>query len=231
MFSFAHRLFPGHSAAVAQSAETDAVSHPIPSATRERTLLDLVLPDYHYRGVVKMTVKATPEEILRAIEEVTLADMPLAYAIGTLRYLPGRLMGKQRPADDEMTRPFLEVAMPLRLGEDPGREIVIGSVGKFHNLLDQQMVDLPDLFTFTRFNDAGYQKLAMNFRAVPTPDGAGANLMSEHRTLALSSSSRRKFAVYWYLMVGWGSNFMLRQMLNAAKRLAETNHATVARVA
>lgn len=217
-----------------------AVSHPITphvdgesplAGTHERTLLDLVMPDYHFRGGAKVTVDATPDETLHALETVTLGDMPLAYAIGTLRYLPGRLLGKQRPADGQLTRPFFEVAKPLPLGEDPGREIVIGSVGKFHDMLDQQMVDLPDLFTFTRFNEAGYQKLAMNFRAVREPDGARTILTSDHRTLALSPASRRKFAVYWYLMVGWGGNLMLRQLLKAVKRRAEADHrAAIARV-
>jgi hypothetical protein len=195
---------------------------------REQSLLDLVMPDYHFRGRTEVRVNAPAAEVLRALKEVTLADMPLAFAIGTLRYLPGRLLGRQKPVDDELTRPFFEVASPLRLGEDPGREVVIGSVGKFHNMLDQQMVDLPDLFTFTRFNDADYQKLAMNFRTVPAQDGAVTILTSEHRTLALSPSSRRRFAVYWYLMVRWGSTFMLRQLLKAVKRRAEAEHIQVA---
>jgi hypothetical protein len=196
--------------------------------TREQSLLDLVIPDYHFRGRAEVRVNATPAEVLIALKDVTLADMPLAFAIGSLRYLPGRMLGKQKPADDQLTRPFFEVASPfLRLGEDPGREVVIGSVGKFHNILDQQMVDLPDLFTFTRFNDAGYQKLAMNFCTVPAQEGAGTILTSEHRTLALSPASRRKFAVYWYIMVRWGSNFMLRQLLKAVKRRAEAEHIQV----
>lgn len=224
MFSRSRRLFGGHTLAVSHPALPQA-NAPVPGAgTRERTLLDLVMPQYHFRGGAKVSVDATPDEVLRALDEVTLGDMPLAYALGTLRYLPGRILGKQRPADDQLTRPFLEVAMPLRLGEDPGREIVIGSVGKFHNMLDQQFVDLPDLFTFTRFNDAGYQKLAMNFRAIPEPGTGRTTLTSDHRTLALSPASRRKFAVYWYLMVGWGGDFMLRQLLKAVKSRAEASH-------
>lgn len=221
MFSFSHRLFGHHTLAVSHPAVSHDASPAHPAGTRERSLLDLVLPRYDFRGKVQVRVQASPADVLRAVEEVTLADMPLANAIGTLRYLPGRLLGKGRPAADDLTRPFFEVARPLRLGDDPGREIVIGLVGKFHNLVDQQMVDLPDLFTFTRFNDAAYQKLAMNFRATPSPDGTGTILSSEHRTLALSRSSRRKFMLYWYLMVGWGGNMMLRQVLKAVQRRAE----------
>ena len=225
MFSLPQRLL-GHHPFIASHP---AVPHEEPplrrTGTRERTLLELVMPQYHFRGGARVTVEATPEEVLRALEEVTPGDMPLAYAIGTLRYLPGRMMGKQRAPDEQLTRPFLDVATPfLRLGEDPGREVVIGSVGKFHNLLDQQFVELPDLFTFTRFNDAAYQKLAIGFRAVSVHGGTRTTLAADHRTLALSPASRRKFAVYWYLVVGWSGNIMLRLLLRAVKRRAEAGH-------
>lgn len=228
MFSRSHRLFAGHTLAVPHPASARIDAPARGTGTRTRTLLDLVMPVSHFRGGAKVSVNATPEEVLRALEEVTLGEMPLAYAIGTLRYLPGRLLGKQKPAGDDLTRPFFEVARTLRLGEDPGREIVIGSVGMFHNMLDQQFVELPDLFTFTRFNDGAYQKLAINFRAIPEPDGVHTTLSSEHRTLALSPASRRKFALYWYLMVRWGSDFMLGQLLRAVKRRAERSHAAAA---
>lgn len=226
MFSRSHRLFAAHTVAIPHPGAVHTEAPAPGTGTRTRTLLDLVMPVYHFRGGAKVSVKATPQEVLRALEEVTLGEMPVAYAIGTLRYLPGRLLGKQKPVEDELTRPFLTVAMPLRLGEDPGREIVIGSVGTFHNMLDQQFVDLPDLFTFTRFNDGAYQKLAINFRAIPEPDGIHTTLVSDHRTLALSAASRRKFALYWYLLVRWGSNFMLGQLLKAVKRRAERSHTT-----
>ena len=224
MFSLPSRLFHGHTLAVSHPVSPPAEAPVRGAGTRERSLLDLVMPAYHFRGGASISVDATPQEILHALDEVTLADMPLAHALGTLRYLPGRVLRKQSPAGDQLSQPFLRFAMPLRLGEDPGREIVIGTVGKFHNLLDQQFVDLPDLFTFTRFNDAAYQKLAMSFRAVPEPGGTRTRLTSDHRTLALSASSRRKFAVYWYLMVGWGGDVMLRLLLRAVKRRAEADH-------
>jgi hypothetical protein len=207
-----------------------SASHAPPHVHRDgKSLLDLMMPEYHFRGTAKVAIDASPEAVLRALEEVTLAEMPLARTIGTLRYLPGRLTGRERPPDDLLAQPFLKVATPfLRLGEDPGREIVIGSVGKFHNMLDQQFVDLPDLFTFTRFNDADYQKLAMNLRAGMEDGGQRTILSSDHRTLALSPAARRKFAVYWYLMVGWGGNFMLRQLLRAVKRHAEAGHLPLA---
>ena len=111
MFARAQRLFSTHSLAVSHPAVPQPGKATPGAGTRERTLLDLVMPQYHFRGGAKITVDATPEVVLRALDEVTLADMPLAYVVGTIRYLPGRLLGKQRPPDDQLMRPFLEVAM------------------------------------------------------------------------------------------------------------------------
>lgn len=230
MFSRSPHLFAGHALAVPHPVVAH-IGTPAPgTGTRQRTLLDLMMPDYHFRGGAKVSVEATPEEVLRALEEVTLAEIPLASAIGAIRYLPGRILGKRRPVD-ALTRTFFEAAMPLRLGEDPGREIVIGGAGKFHNLIDRQFADLPDLFTFTRFNDADYQKLAIAFRAVPEPAGTRTMLISEHRTLALSPASRRTFALSWFLLVGWGGNFILRQLLKAVRRRVEADHRQAASAA
>jgi hypothetical protein len=43
----------------------------------------------------------------------------------------------------------------------------------------------------------------------------------EHRTHALSPGSRRKFALYWWLMIKAGSAVLARMLLRAIKRRAE----------
>jgi hypothetical protein len=108
----------------------------------ERTLLDSVLPTYDFRGSTATTIYAPPTAIFRALRAVTLADMPLAHALGTLRYLPGRLTGRVTATERETTRPFLEVAGGLLLAEEPDREMVIGTIGRLHDMRDQQFVAL-----------------------------------------------------------------------------------------
>jgi hypothetical protein len=223
MMAVQRRLLPGHyliALLLTAIRETDSRNDP---ARDSGSLLGRVLPQYDYRGVVTLPVAATPAEVFRALREVTLADMPLAYLIGSLRYLPGRLLGRTRPQADQLTRPFLEITMPVHLGEEPDREMVVGSIGKLHNLLDQQFVQLKDAQAFADFDNPDYEKFAMNFRVTAANDDS-STLSSDYRTLALGPSARRKFAVYWYLMVGWGGNFMLRQMLKAVKRRAERDH-------
>jgi len=185
------------------------------------TLLDEVLPEYEFRGVESVTIQASPEQIFRALREVTLGEMTLAYALGTLRYLPGLLTGRMKREPDETTRPFFEAGVMNVLAEQPGREMIVGTIGKLHNLLDQQFVRVRDVDEFKRFDDPDYEKFVQSFRVVGGDEESGFNLVAEHRTHALSSSARRKFALYWYLMVGWGGNWLLRMLMDAVKRRAE----------
>jgi len=41
--------------------------------------------------------------------------------------------------------------------------------------------------------------------------------VTQHRTRALTEDSRRKFAVYWWLTIKWGSAVMSRIQLGAVK--------------
>jgi hypothetical protein len=168
-----------------------------------------------------MMIHASPERIFQALREVTLADMPLAYALGSIRYLPGLLKGRVEREADHLTRPFFAVTGNLTLAEEPNREIVIGSIGRLHNLQDQQFVALASPEAFTRFQTPGYEKLAMSFRIVGGEGRRGYQLVCEHRTQALGASARAKFALYWFLLIKLGSTVMLRLLFAAVKRRAE----------
>jgi hypothetical protein len=170
--------------------------------------------------MVSTTIHAPPAEIFRALRAVTLAEMPLAYTLGTIRYLPGRLTGRTKPRPDERTRAFLELLAPP-IAEDPDREVVFGTVGKLHNLLDQQFVPFDSREAFDAFDQAGYEKFVQSFRISGDDDAVGYTLVAEHRTLALDPIARRKFALYWYALVGWSGNWLLRMLLTAVKRRAE----------
>jgi hypothetical protein len=147
--------------------------------------------------------------------------MPLAYALGTIRYLPGLLTGRMRRRPDELTRPFMDLVAWPPLAEAPERELVVGTIGKLHDLLDQQVVRLDGPEAFARFDRPDYEKHAESFRIVGGSDAAGYTLLAEHRTKALGPSARWKFALYWYLLVGWSGNLLLRMLLEAVKRRAE----------
>jgi hypothetical protein len=190
-------------------------------ATDGPSLLDGVLPRYDYGGSVSTVIHAPPAAIFRALREVTLAEMPLAHALGTLRYLPGRLTGRVPPQPGERTRPFLELLTGPVLAEDPDREVVIGTVGRLHDLLDQQFVPLDGRDAFDAFDRPDFEKFAQSFRIAGGSEATGYRLLAEHRTLALDPGARRRFAWYWYLLVGRSGNWLLRMLLEAVKRRAE----------
>jgi hypothetical protein len=187
----------------------------------DTTLLDHVLPYYDYGGSARVVIHAPPATIFRSLRTVTLAEMPLAYVLGTIRYLPGRLTGRARPQPAERTRPFLEIAGSLVLAEEPDRELVIGCIGKLHDLLDQQFVPLDSRVAFDAFDGPNFEKFVQSFRIAGGDDAVGYTLLAEHRTLALDPSARRKFSIYWYLLVGWSGNWLLKMLLGAVKRRAE----------
>ena len=164
----------------------------------DKTLLDEVLPEYEFRGCVSLHIRAAPEHIFQALNEVTLQDMPLARFLGEIRYLPSRILGKLH-AETPASQPFLERVKEtgnIELALNPNQEAVIGFIGKFHQFADQTPVYLESAEAFSAFDDPAYQKLAISCRITGGDEVRGYRLTFEHRTHALSDAARRKFARY-----------------------------------
>lgn len=164
------------------------------------TALDRVLPDWDFREVHATAVAAAPERVFDAVREVTLAEMPFA-----------RLLMRARGMDAGTERPVLEQALATfeLLADDPGRELVLGSVGQPWKLRGGRRPRAP----FAGFTDAGYVKMALNFRL------DGGRLSTETRVLALDPASRRAFRRYWLLIRPF-SGLVRRVWLRAIKRRA-----------
>jgi hypothetical protein len=190
----------------------------------ERDLIHRFMPEAEFAGEVSIKIHASPQAIFAAIENVTLNDMPVAKWIGQLRYLPGKLSGEMEHNESAtQTWPFIELLQAnqnIILAQEPNRELVIGAIGKFHNLLDQQMVALRSPSHFVAFDEPDYQKLAMSFRISSLTGTLAHRLTLVHGTHALSEASRRKFAFYW-LGIKPGGNLVTWLMLRAIKTIAE----------
>jgi hypothetical protein len=191
------------------------------------SLVRRYLPQAEFSGEVSVNIEAEPERIFRAIQLVTLAEMPLANWIGRLRYLPGRLFGTSQEgaaAVDIERTPFIQLLQAqntnIILAEEPNREVVMGAIGKFHNLLDQHFVLLESPEEFMRFEEPDYQKLAMSFRITPLSEERVNRLSLIHGTHAMSRAARWKFGLYW-IGIKPGGNFVSWLMLRAIKRMAE----------
>jgi hypothetical protein len=194
--------------------------------TRPATLLDRVMPDYEFAGRAGVWVHATPEAVFAAFDRVTTSDMPLATVLGTLRYLPPALAKKPRAAPAP-AQPFLTLLLEqgnIVLAREPDHELVLGAIGRFHQVLDQQLIPLHSADEFAAFTDPSYQKLAMSVRVEERKHGE-LRLSLEHRTHALSPAARRAFARYWVLIYPFG-NFVSWLLLRAVRRLAEQISAT-----
>jgi hypothetical protein len=121
------------------------------------------------------------------------------------------------------SRPFLEIVRSSggqAVIEDANREYVIAAAGKYHQLTDQAVANLPDASDFLRFDDPAYQKLAQSIRVVANGQGQDRWIAFEHRTHALSEQSRRQFGRYW-LVINPMSYWLVGMLLAAIKRRAE----------
>jgi hypothetical protein len=192
-----------------------AESHRIPD-----TLLDRILPEYEFRGIESVLVHSSPEQIMRAFSELRSSDLPLAELLGEIRYAPAKFNKRQEvPVQSESLAETMQKMGFVTLAEEPN-QMVIGAIGKFHELADQQFVQLQNTEEFRRFTHEDYQKLAISLRITGGDPAAGCTVTLEHRTHALSEHARKQFARYW-IAIRPGGGLVTRQMLSAVKRHAE----------
>ena len=169
-----------------------------------RVLLDEVLGEYGWSERHAIDIAAPPAAVLDAVRSLTADEMPLVRALLAVRSLPSRLLrrhgrsaGPARPVVEEMTRSGF-----FPLGEDPGRELVVGIVGRFWQACPVH-AEIASADGFRAFDAPGWAKAAMNFRVGPLPDGR-TRLTTETRIVATDAAARRRFGAYW-LVVGPGA--------------------------
>ena len=175
-----------------------------------------------FRDRIAVNVAATPDEIFEALRAVTLHDMKLAWLLGELRYLPARLTG--RLPHGNPARPFFDTLLEsgtLVLVDAAPREIITGSAGTLHRVVDQAAVRFSGIEAFLRFDDPEYEKLFMSIRVEPTERPGEQQLILEHATVPLSEHANRRFKPYWFVIRPTGA-FVSRELLKAVARRAES---------
>ncbi len=183
-------------------------------------LLHQQLPAYEARLFTAVVVDAPPETTYAAVRaldpEQVARSFPLMTVLGRLRALPAKL--RRSPAApgalsaDEATEAFVV------LDEEPGREFVVGMIGKFMALTELEFRRIEPA-GFAGFTEPGYGKCAVNFRVVPY--GVDASLLStETRTATTDPDSAARFRRYWRF-VGPFAGLIMRRWLRLAKQDAE----------
>lgn len=183
-------------------------------------LIDRYLPEYDVTTVRHRVVEADPETTYDAMLEADLTEMgPLVRALGWLRVAPTALLERVRGTRSEPTLETLtfadvaDVEGWIRLAESPGRELVLGAVGRFWRpAIEWREVD-PD--AFADFDEPRYAKLALSLSV--RPHGEGHTLVSyEARTATTDADAERRFRRYWRLIGPFAGYVMSRALSRIA---------------
>jgi hypothetical protein len=167
------------------------------------TLLDEMLPEWHFRERHRRRVDADPDRVFAAFPQVTLAETPVAAVLVRLRGMHARA---DRPLLDEMWRTGFVVE-----AEEPNREVVLAAVGQPWKLRGGERRPGSDFRTFA---ERGFAKMAFNFRL------DGVILSTETRVLLTDEASRRAFRRYWFVIRPF-SGLIRRLWLRAIARRAQ----------
>jgi len=186
-------------------------------------LLDDVMPRYDFHEVHAATIAAPPARVYQAIYDVRADEVALMRELFAMRRLPMRLRGRQSRSRPHATRTLLEQLLAsgfVRLGEEPGRELVIGAVGQFWKADGGRAVRVKTAHDFLAFDDPAFARAAMNFTVAPGHVLGTVRLRTETRLVISEPLARRRFALYWRAIFP-GSALIRRMWLRAIRMRAE----------
>ena len=189
------------------------------------TLLDAQLPAFDFVERHAMEVDAPPAAAYAAVRRADLGGGPLTRTLFLLRALPGLALAPRETArrflgargSRARTLEAIASAGFVILAEAPGREIVLGTIGRFWRPSGGMRTFAPE--AFARFDEAGWAKGAWSFRVEPAP-GGGSTISTETRVLCTDARSRRTFRRYWWVVRPF-SGLIRVEMLRAIRREAE----------
>jgi hypothetical protein len=186
------------------------------------TILDRLVPTFQARERHATTVGASADQVWAALHQVTTGELRLFRLLMGVRVLPGRLLRSPRARFDP-DEPLLDWAVHFGfaiLGQDARRELVIGAIGQPWRLFGGRGVAVACGEDFAAVDQAGYAKMAANFRLEPLAGGEAIRLSTETRVACTDAASVRRFARYWRL-IRPASGAIRRSWLTAIKRRAE----------
>ncbi|MGC2237599.1 MAG: hypothetical protein WA584_15660 [Pyrinomonadaceae bacterium] len=171
-------------------------------------LIDDFMPRFDFSETHDIKIRATAENVFRALMEVDFCE---SWLVRWLLRLRG--MSAEKTTLRELRKTIFE-----KLGESENREILLGLAGKFWTPMGNlQKIDSSN---FREFNEKGFAKAACNFR-LDEIDGE-TRLTTETRIKCMDAESRRSFGFYWTFIQPF-SGLIRKEALRLVKRKAEGN--------
>lgn len=173
----------------------------MPVRTTTDHLIDECLPEFDLTIVENLVIDAEADVVYAAARDLDFMTVrtPILAAAFFVRGLPARLTGKAVPAPPELRLAGVQQSLPgwAQLGEEPGREIVFGALGRFW----KPNIEWHDVEpgSFAEFDEPGWGKIACRFEVAP--DGPGRSCLTyECRTATTDEKSRVEMRRYWWLI-------------------------------
>jgi hypothetical protein len=180
-------------------------------------LIDDFMPNFDVSERHHTLVLAPVEDAYAAARKVDLVRSRVVRGLLAARGIPARVRRRHRAVPRTMTLDDLMAAGFVWLGEDPGREFVLGLVGTFWKPTGG--LSRVDPSEFASFDEPGQAKATWNFRTIPDGDDRSF-VTTETRVRVPDEPSRRKFLLYW-AAIGPFSGVIRKQALSLIKADAE----------
>lgn len=190
-------------------------------------LIDELMPRFDRSKVETVIVEAEPARVYAAVLEADLMKAyrgsPAMRALFAARGAPSAVARRVRrepapPEPDALRLDALEDEGEwVKLGEDFGKELVFGAIGRFWGRdISWETIRAED---FKEFRQPGFGKVAANFSV--RSYGIGRTLLTyEARTAGTYPPASRGIKRYW-VVVGPGIGIVLRGTVRYIKSLAE----------
>ena len=187
-------------------------------------LIDQFLPKYDAVESHTTIVRAPADRVWEAIRTADFGANGIVRMLFALRGAPEFLVAPREalararmPAHAPLT---LDAALEkgfVVLGEDTGRELLLGTAGRFWGV--RGGLCRIDPKNFAGFDEPGAAQAAWNFAVRPLV-GEKTVLTTETRVRCVDADGRRKFRLYWAVIRPF-SGVIRMVMLRAIKKAAE----------
>jgi hypothetical protein len=181
-------------------------------------LIERFLPKPDVRTVHAISVRASPERVLEAAEQLDLESLAVVRALFRVR---GWLL-RARPLPPHLPRGLVDQMTSIgwrTLAHEPGHQRVFGAVTKPWEANVRFRPVAPE--AFATFAEPGMVKIAWTLEAEPDPRRPGASVFrTETRAGGTDEDARRRFRRYWRLFSP-GIVLLRRVLLPAVRRVCE----------